>query len=169
MCLSHWYSFGCICTCNTLKGIVCTYVDLVCVISAYSFVMWFKKGFLKELICWYVLQMMDTLSPQPASDMHTVRQKLRDSLTSALEMVVSKQLVKNVLGVVKDTKKDVAEIRSTSKFELSHPDSVLQVRRLLYMLAWIIGYGCAGDGNIWRYLCMLSLLGKGRDAHEVHS
>lgn len=115
---------------------------------------------LKKLICWYVLQMVDTLSPQPASDMHTVRQKLRDSLTSALEMVVSKQLVKNVLGVVKDTKKDVGEFKSTSKFEVFHPDSLLQVRRPLYMLAWIIGS--------W-YICKLSLLGEGRDAHEVHS
>lgn len=103
--------------------------------------------------------MVDTLSPQPASDMHTVRQKLRDSLTSALEMVVSKQLVKNVLGVVKDSKKDVAEMKSISKFEVSHPDSVLQVRRLLFMLAWIIGSRCTGGGNIWRCLCMLSLLG----------
>lgn len=79
----------------------------------------------------YVLQMADTLSPQPASDMYTVRQKLRDSLTSALEMVVSKQLVKNVLGVVKDTKKDFVEIKSPSKFELSHPDIELQVRSSL--------------------------------------
>jgi len=60
------------------------------------------------------VQMIDSpsqRSPQVASDMLTVRQKLRESLTSALEMVVSKHLVKSVLGVVKDAKKETEETK----------------------------------------------------------
>nr|XP_024396589.1 uncharacterized protein LOC112292392 isoform X2 [Physcomitrium patens] len=50
-------------------------------------------------------------SPSPptapaASDLQNVRQKLRDSLTSALEMVVSKQLMKSVLGVGADAQEE---------------------------------------------------------------
>lgn len=72
--------------------------------------------------------MIETPSPTTApgaSDMQAARQKLRDSLTSALDMVVSKQLVKSVLGVGEDlevdAKKEPGAGQNLSTLEVSHP------------------------------------------------
>lgn len=83
------------------------------------------------------VQMLDSPSPrtpQGGSDMQSVRQKLRESLTSALEMVVSKHLVKSVLGVVKEAKKDFGEGESPPKVRSTRAGPV-QVRHKLQILS----------------------------------
>ncbi|KAG0560169.1 hypothetical protein KC19_10G159200 [Ceratodon purpureus] len=74
------------------------------------------------------VHMIETPSPTAApgvSDVQTARQKLRDSLTSALDMVVSKQLVKSVLGVGADAKDNDA-VQISSPLEASKLDNLSQ-------------------------------------------
>ncbi|KAG6549962.1 hypothetical protein Mapa_008473 [Marchantia paleacea] len=59
---------------------------------------------------------IDTSSPKPSqirADSETVRKKLRESLVSALEMVVGKQVVKSVLGVGKDLTEEEKDDKSS--------------------------------------------------------
>lgn len=81
--------------------------------------------------------MLDSPSPTTApgvSDVQSARQKLRDSLASALDMVVSKQLVKSVLGVGEDVAVDgmeeVGAGQNASTLEVSHSASLTQVNPL---------------------------------------
>ena len=74
--------------------------------------------------------MIEAPSPATApciSDIQAARRKLRDSLTSALDMVVSKQLVKSVLGVGADAIKETGAGQNPSALEASHPANLLQV------------------------------------------
>lgn len=61
------------------------------------------------------------------SDIQAARQKLRDSLTSALDMVVSKQLVKSVLGVGENAIKEVDATQLSLTSEASHYANLSQV------------------------------------------
>nr|XP_024384085.1 uncharacterized protein LOC112286435 [Physcomitrium patens]PNR48595.1 hypothetical protein PHYPA_013072 [Physcomitrium patens] len=66
------------------------------------------------------MQMIETPSSTTApapSDLQSARQKLRDALTSALEMVVSKQLVKSVLGVGVDAQVESGDEQKLSTLE----------------------------------------------------
>jgi hypothetical protein len=78
----------------------------------------------------YQVHMIETPTTAPGiSDLQAIRQKLRDSLTSALDMVVSKQLVKSVLGVGvgADAIKETGAGQNPLTLEALHPANLLQV------------------------------------------
>lgn len=88
------------------------------------------------MLCYIAYQVHTVETPSPTtapgvSDVQAARQKLRDSLTSALDMVVSKQLVKSVLGVGEDVEMDAknepGDVQNPSTLEVSHPASLSQV------------------------------------------
>lgn len=83
------------------------------------------------------MQMIETPSSTTApapSDLQSARQKLRDALTSALEMVVSKQLVKSVLGVGVDAQVESGDEQKLSTLEGYQLASLSQVRHFHFCL-----------------------------------
>lgn len=96
-----------------------------CTLLVISILIILKKGIS------YQVQMIESPSPPTApaaSDLQNVRQKLRDSLTSALEMVVSKQLMKSVLGVGADAQEEPRCGQKVSMVEGLQAASLSQVR-----------------------------------------
>jgi len=100
--------------------------------------------------------MIETPSPASApgvSDVQTARQKLRDSLTAALDMVVSKQLVKSVLGVGEDVEADAGKepgaVQNPSTLDVSLPASLSQVSlRIAFFPACLLCFSLRRCSNL---------------------